>query len=87
MKYVMFVQENPELKLFVPIVFPSHMVHKDVAEAMIAGPLAGYTVHSAGEVSPLSMECFGKSTTLGVKSDGDADTLRIQMNDYGGAME
>lgn len=83
MKYVMFKKPfGQDTTHFVPIIFPNNLIHADVAKAMQKGPLKGYEVHSAGEISPLGMDCTGGSDTLGVKAD-PADTNRIQFNDYG----
>lgn len=43
MKYVMFKRVGP-----VPTLFSEDLVHSDVAEGMVNGPLKGYKVHSAG---------------------------------------
>ena len=83
MKYIMFKKPlGVDTTLYTPVIFPNALVHADVAKAMLEGPLEGHTVHSAGEISPLGMECTGGSDTLGVKAD-PADTNRIQFNDYG----
>lgn len=86
MKYVMFKKIGETITHYIPIIFPNHLVHSDIAEAMISGPLVGYEVHSAGECLTDGVNCFGSSSTLGVKSDPQ-DAFRILMNDYGGCFE
>lgn len=86
MKYIMFKARNSKglrVTHFAPVIFPSSMVHADVAKSMLAGPLKGYKVHSAGEINPLNMVVYGSSETLGVQHD-DCDTDRIKRADYGG---
>lgn len=87
MKYVMFKKVHKEFTQYVPIVFPNIIVHADMAKAMLAGPLAGFVVHSAGEVSPLDMKPHGESSTLNVKADLPDDERRLLMNDYGAMCE
>lgn len=86
MKYVMFKKVRKELTVFIPVIFPELLVHKDVADALLSGPLADHEVHSAGVISPMSMEACGGSTTLGLQSDPH-DTHRIVTCDYGGCFE
>lgn len=83
MKYVMFKKQfGDHLLQFVPVIFPNTLVHADVAEAMLPGPLVGYEIHSAGEWTGL--DACGRSSTLNLSHDPE-DTTRIIMNDYGGA--
>ena len=55
-------------------------MHADVAEWMLNGRRLGpgYQVHSAGFISPVTMECHGRSESLGVYSDPE-DTDRIRL--------
>lgn len=88
MKYVMFVKEGGEsVGLAYPVIFSNHLVHDEVAKALLAGPLEGFTVRSAGELSSLDMgKCVGgKSDTLGVGSHPDDEHI-INMQDYGGCI-
>lgn len=91
MKYIMFKKkmQGGELTHFVPVIFPSNLVHAMVAESMTVdtGPLRGYTPDSAGEYSPMSGECTGSSETLKLEANEDRDTRFILMNDYGGCFE
>lgn len=84
MKYIMFVRRAEGVTAFQPVVFGNHLVHADVANAMLDGPLQGYKVRSAGEVYVGSAGCSGHSETLGVKSHKD-DTGILMRHDYGGA--
>lgn len=86
MKYVMFKKKGKLLTQFVPVIFPNHLVHKEVAIDLLANSLKGFKIHSAGDISPLGMEATGSSITLKLKAD-PKDTGRIRMNDYGGAFE
>lgn len=88
MKYVMFRKALDSVTLFVPVIFPNALVHADVAEAMMAGPLKDHFVHSAGEVSLFGGRAAvsGESETLNRKCD-PGDARRIMMSDYGGLIE
>jgi hypothetical protein len=85
-KYVMFKKKRLLLTQYVPIIFPNHEVHSDIASALLAGPLKGFKIHSAGDWSPISNEVSGRSSTLGLDYD-PADKGRIVMSDYGGSFE
>lgn len=85
MKYVMFEKRGTILTTFHPIIFPNHLVHDEIAAAMIAGPLAGFTVRSAGEWNAV-YGCSGWSTTL-EKGPHDDDTVIIKTHDYGGGLK
>lgn len=82
MKYVMFKKkiEGQSSLIFVPVTFPNLLVHSMVAESLLDGPLMGYEVHSAGDVSP-SGQVGGTSTSLNVGSDPE-DARRIRTCDY-----
>lgn len=86
MKYVMFKLTVRSMTRYEPVMFSNSLAHADVAQAMQDGPLKGYSVHSAGEYRPMTAECHGHSTTLGVESD-PLDGQRIRMADYGGLIE
>lgn len=87
MKYVMFSKVGKTLTHHVPIIFPSTMVHADVAAA-IAPLLEGFEITSAGETNGnLGASCYGSSETLGLSADSERDSAVIAMNDYGGAFE
>lgn len=90
MKYVAFKRPHGGVTQFLHVVFPNHLVHKDVADALLAGPMAGFEVHGAGEVSSLTFTVdfplHGSSESLGVGTDPD-ETSRLKMCDYGGNFE
>lgn len=87
MKYIMFKRKTKGLTHYLPVVFPNQVVHADMAAACEASPaFKGYRVHSAGEFTPMSCECSGRSDTLGVES-GPQDSRRILLNDYGACIE
>jgi hypothetical protein len=58
-----------------PIVFPEHLVHADVADALGArGKVSGAgfcTVDDEG------YHCYGESTSLNVKSNYDVDSKKL----------
>lgn len=88
MKYVMFKKVTGTLTIYHPVIFPNHLVHADIAQALtgyqVSPPLAGFTVDSAGEWN--GFECSGSSSTLGIDSKPERDTRIIAMNDYGGGL-
>lgn len=95
MKYVMFEKKLSELTISHPVIFPNHLVHSEVSEAILAmgvlgaGPGKdgfGWKAVSAGEYDVMTGECSGKSETLGLKSRPEEDKYIIKMNDYGGGM-
>jgi hypothetical protein len=67
---------------FVPVIFSDLIIHAEMVESLLAGPLKGFTVHSAGFISPMLKQCYGRSESLGVASDEEQDTKRIQYADY-----
>lgn len=92
MKYIMFAREGGALTHNVPIIFPSALVHADVAQAVIMIPaMAAYKLVSAGEVNLamkfgnkfMALTCGGESETLKLKSRGEMDAEIIAGNDYG----
>lgn len=86
MKYIMFKKKLKTMTVFVPIIFPNTLVHKQVAEDLLKISLVGFKIHSAGDFSPLDNDCSGSSGTLKLKAD-PKDSARIAMNDYGAAFE
>lgn len=81
MKYIMLKKDKEGVQHYVPVIFPTTLVHEDIANAML-DVLPDYEVHSAGEISPFTLgDVHGSSETLNVKSD-PADSQRIKMNDY-----
>ncbi|QZE57587.1 hypothetical protein pEaSNUABM17_00041 [Erwinia phage pEa_SNUABM_17] len=80
-KYVMFVRTRNKERtdgVHMPVIFPSHIMHSDMDEAMI-----GYAVYnghvenhyyqqmkavSAGFIDLRTLQCFGESESLELKS-------------------
>jgi hypothetical protein len=86
MKYIMFKRQFGSLTKYVPVIFPKEEIHSNIAEALLAGPLKGAVVHSAGEIDLALGVATGRSQTLGVQFD-PTDGDRIAMCDYGGCFE
>lgn len=85
MKYVMFVRTlNAGQKVAYPIIFPDLLIHADVAKFMHRGDLRDAVIDSAGFVNPFTLECFGKSESLGIESKPERDTQVVKMMNYGG---
>lgn len=70
-----------ELNHIIPVIFPNTLSHDSTAEAILKTLPDGYKVNSAGFINMNSCECYGESTTLGIKSM-EGDTVKILMNDY-----
>ena len=86
MKYVMFIKdEDGELPIAYPVLFPNNLVHQEVAEALMAGPLEGFKVRSAGDLTSTGKGygVGGHSETLKVTAHPDDERI-IDMQDYGG---
>lgn len=87
MKYIVLKTENM-IGRELPIIFPSILVHSDVAELMqthISMTTRTKTkVVSAGEINLFGGEvlCSGKSTTLNISSRKDIDEELIKMYNY-----
>lgn len=86
MKYIMLeVDHGNGFKVRYPVIFPDHLVHADVASALIWGSddLQKATVTSAGFCSSLELaaDYHGRSVSLGVDSD-PGDSAFIRMRDY-----
>lgn len=88
MKYIIFEKRMKTLTICHPIIFPNNLVHADIAQYLIIGPLNGFKPIRAGEVTFMNgiAVCFGKSETLGLSSDPVRDSHIINMNDYGGGL-
>lgn len=84
MKYVMFVRKIGTMEYAYPIIFPDVLVHADVAKFMHRGDLRDAHLDSAGFISPIAMECHGRSESLNLDSKPARDTQVIRMSDYGG---
>lgn len=85
MKYVMFEQDMGQVKRKIPILFPTHLVHRDIAELVEKIMREKYKWNiklvSAGEFNYVDGTTYGKSTTLNMASNPD-DGPVIQMYDY-----
>lgn len=88
MKYIMFKKERNGAVTHYPVLFPSDLVHADVAEWLMTGPLEGFSVRSAGFVSSIGKGegVHGRSDTLGVSSHPDDKDI-INGQDYGAAFD
>lgn len=97
MKYIVITstpRDKPDgIAIRTPFMFPEMLVHDHVAKAMLLllslmFPAHDSKVTSAGEFSSMSFEgeCGGESTSIGIKSKPEEDTLLIRMNDYGAGM-
>ena len=86
MKYIVF-RTAGEITRLHPVIFPNALAHADVVVALTNGAspeLKGAVADSAGEFTPVSGSCHGKSFTLGnLPSKPERDTRLIMMNDYG----
>lgn len=88
MKYVMFKVEAKNMPdRFVPVVFPEHMVHKDVADRIARAVFDGYNARvvtpvAAGFVEINEAICTGESETLGLQSMLRLDGRVIEQHDY-----
>lgn len=97
MKYIVLTLEKDGLKRELPILFPSCLSHKEVADALKAmrvehgngwkRPLADAEAVSAGflnsaQLMALDSTCFGRSESLGVESRGDQDSALITECDF-----
>jgi hypothetical protein len=88
MKYIMFKKERNGAITHYPVLFPNDLVHSDVAEWLMTGPLEGFSVRSAGFVSSIGKGegVHGRSDTLGVSSHPDDKDI-INGQDYGAAFD
>lgn len=79
MKYVMFRRRNKEgLISFFPIIFPDHLIHKDIADVFTRK--IGVDAVSAGDISFGMPACNGKSVSTGLTAHID-DKKIIFMGD------
>lgn len=99
MKYIVFAKDMPHgMKHEVPVIFPEHLVHKDVSRCMLIGEgLRGYkavragfcdlaaTVTAGGISKQFPMVTHGKSETLNLESD-PGDAMLLTMYGYTGGM-
>lgn len=86
MKYIMFEVTQGDLKRKVPIIFPSTLVHSEVAKALCKISGLSSRIVGAGELTIRTTGCHGKSTTLKIGSKSD-DTKIINTYDYSFGIE
>lgn len=81
-KYIVFGAGLMEI----PVIFPDRLVHVDVAKAIVRAlprvRVVACKVVSAGMLEFPSLECHGRSETLGIDSRGEEDSRLILMYDY-----
>lgn len=84
MKYIMLQRKlGNNITQRIPIIFPSDLVHEDVAKyCKKIEQLQDTVIVSAGDYDIVSHICSGKSETLGIKSDLDKDSAIIFSYDY-----
>lgn len=82
----MFEVTSGNMKRKVPIIFPSTLVHSEVAKALCKLEGLSSRIVGAGELSIKTTGCHGESTTLGIKSK-KGDTEIINTYDYAHGLE
>lgn len=91
MKYIVLQGTKGSMTLELPIIFPNHLVHADVAGVLLDSeilPPGKWSVVSAGEFTPSAVHiCCGHSETLNIGSRGTVDELLISMHDYGAGIK
>ena len=94
MKYIVMTGINKKSIIKFPFIFPAIFVHSHVEKCMslLVGLMFGkyvWTCTSAGEINSMDFnggECYGESTSLGVKADSE-DSALISGNDYGSSLK
>lgn len=90
MKYVVLEVKQKVLSIEIPIVFPSLLIHSEVAESIQHSIKINHGWDSvpiaAGDFCPIDCHCSGRSTTLNLDSRGKKDSALIHMNDYGSGL-
>lgn len=86
MKYIMFEVKSGDIKRKVPIIFPSMLVHSEIAKALCKVSGLSSRIVGAGELSIITDGCYGKSTTLKIGCKPN-DTKIINNYDYSHGME
>jgi len=93
MKYIVMVRKVGGMTREVPVLFPSELVHRHVADALLKLPGNPYgfenRVAAAGDVTLGigTVECGGRSSTLNIGSRGEADERLIEMCEYGAGVK
>lgn len=91
MKYIMAEASSGTVRRKIPCVFPSFLVHREVASqfkaALVRHGYSNVSFVSAGEVSLFGtgIHCHGRSETLNVFAD-EKDGKIIEMYDYLGGL-
>lgn len=83
MKYIVIKTTKGEISQEHPIIFPKALVHSEIFKGIKSRLMKTYDkteIVSAGSYS--SFECYGKSTSLGIESRGEIDTILITSIDY-----
>lgn len=86
MKYIMFEVTMGDLKRKVPIIFPSSLVHSEIAKTLCKVSGLSSRIVGAGELSIVTTGWHRKYTTLGIESKKD-DAKIINNYDYSFGME
>lgn len=87
MKYIVIEKFDGLITRKYPIIFPSFLIHKDVAETMLNGVLKDGKVISGGDINSFDMpKPYGKTTSLKLPSRPQDEQL-IKMCDYNGGLE
>lgn len=91
MKYLVIEVDLGSFKMEMPFVFPSHMIHDEMAKSIkhnmaMIHQWMDTKVVSAGEISIESASCYGKSETLNIGSRGELDAQLIMYHNYGVGM-
>lgn len=82
MKYIMFKRKIGDLEQLLPFIFPSELVHKEIATVLKnLTELSEARVVNSGEISVYSVQCYGRSQTLDAKA-GENDNDIIEGHDY-----
>lgn len=86
MKYIVIKHHFGSMSQETPIIFPEHLVHSIVADALMQSPILGLRkpeVVAAGEVQLHDAVCSGRSGSLHIDSRGVEDSRLIFGVDYG----
>lgn len=93
MKYVMLKLKHLStgMERLVPVVFPTLLVHSDVAKSVgecqpLSSDHFSTTVDSAGFIRMDTLECYGESESLDKKSQPERDSEVVRTYSYMGGM-
>ena len=90
MKYIVLRTKFKSITQLMPVIFPNHWVHSQVAASLIH--MCGVKQNKEAEIVSAGFwdsvnGCHGESTSLGVKSRGVEDTELIATHDYTHGLE